>query len=108
MGQQEGQEIAKEKKGKRATLFRIEKVDPKFADGMRQARKKEGGKFVSFKSVQVISRDKAEALIAQGVECIPMQWIDTDKDEHMRKPGGPYVPLCTRRDSLHEVTSKRA
>ena len=76
---------------KRGKLVRIEKVDPKFADWMRQARKKEWGKFVRFKAVRVISRDKAQALIAQGVECIPMQWIDTDKNEHMRKPGEPYV-----------------
>ena len=54
--------------------------------------RREAGKFVSYKAVQVISREKAQALIAQGVECIPMQWIDTDKNEHMRKPGGPYVP----------------
>ena len=42
--------------------------------------------------MKVISRDNAHSLIAQGVGCIPMQWIDTDKNEHMRKPGGPYVP----------------
>ena len=58
---------------------------------MRQARKKEWGKFVRFKAVKVLSKDKAQELIAQGVECIPMQWIDTDKNDHMRKPGGPYV-----------------
>ena len=77
---------------KRGKTFRIEKVDPKFADGMGQARPKECGKFVSFKAVQVISKEKAQAVIAQVVECIPMQRIEVDKDKHMRKPGGIYVP----------------
>ena len=61
---------------KRGNIFRIEKVDPKIADGMRQPRRKEWGKFDSFKAMRVISREKAQVLIAQGV---------------MRKPGGPYV-----------------
>ena len=93
MDQEESQDIPEEDKmEKRGKIFRIEKADSKFADGMRQARRKDWDKFVSFKAVRVIPREKAQALIAQGVECIPMQWIDTDKNEHQRKPGGPYVP----------------
>ena len=59
---------------------------------MRQARRKEWGKFVSFKAVRVTSREKAQVLTARGVESILMQWIDIDKNKHLRKPGGPYVP----------------
>ena len=100
MDQEESQDIPEEDKmEKRGKIFRIEKVDSKFADGMRQARRKEWGNFVSFKAVRVISREKAQALIAQGVECIPMQWIDIDKNEHLRKPGGRRMyRLCTRHD----------
>ena len=77
---------------KRGKIFRIEKADSKFADGMRQTRCKECNNIISFKAVRVLSREKAQALIAQGVGCIPMQWIDIDKNKHLMKPGGPYVP----------------
>ena len=78
---------------KRGMIFRIKqkKVSEEFAEGMRQARTKEWGKFLRAKAVEVISQEKATALMNDGAECIPLRWIDTDKSEHLRRQGGPEV-----------------
>ena len=43
------------------------------AEGMRQDRTKEWVKLLIFKAAQVISQEKATALINDGAECIPLQ-----------------------------------
>ena len=58
---------------------------------MRKARLKEWNKFLTLKAVKIISEEEAQASIAEGAECIPLQWIDTDKNEHLRRPGGPEI-----------------
>ena len=46
----------------------------------------------------MIYQEKETALINDGAECIPLQWIDTDKSEHLRRPGGSEVePLHNAR-----------
>ena len=75
----------------------IGKVTEEFAAGMLQARAKEGDQFLSCKAVKVISQEKAAAILAEGAECIPLQWIGSDKNDHLRRPGGPEV------DPLHKA-----
>ena len=36
-------------------------------------------------------------MIEEGAECIPVQWIDKDKNDHLCRPGGPDV------DPLHKA-----
>ena len=74
-------------------MFRIGKASEEFAAGARQARLKEWNKFPTLKAVKTISEEKAQALMAEGAECIPLQWIDKDMNEHLRHPAGPDIHI---------------
>ena len=76
----------------RAKTLKYEKLDIAARAGLDDSRKNEWANYKRFEAVRVISRTEGESLIAQGAEVIPMQWIETDKNEHLRRPGGPPVP----------------
>ena len=83
---------------KRGNIFRIGEGTEEFAAGMRQALLKEWNKFLTLRAVKLISEEEAQAFIAEGGKCIPLQWIVTDKNEHIRRPSGPGVePLYKAR-----------
>ena len=98
----------KNDRDKRGNIFRIGKVTEECAAGMRQARLKEWNKLLMFEAAKRISEEKALALMAEGAECIPLQWIDTDKNEHLRRPGGLKSTHCMRHDLLHAETWRKA
>ena len=45
-----------------------------------------------FNAVIPIDNRQAQELIEEGFDVVPTQWIETDKNEHLRVPGGEWVP----------------
>ena len=54
---------------------------------MLGARKKEWAKWQQFNAAENISKEQAEELIRQGNPCVPLAWVETDKNEPLRTPG---------------------
>ena len=40
-----------------------------------------------------VPRDDIEQVITDGLQCIRTEWIDTDKNDHPRRPDEPHVPV---------------
>ena len=59
--------------------------------GLRVSRKEEWINWQNFKSGYPIDSKQLKALTGEGYRVIPTQWIEIDKNEHMRRPGGPKV-----------------
>ena len=79
---------------------------------MTESRKVEWNKWKHFNAVYPVSGPELEQLLDQGHKPIPLQWVDTDKNEHKRREGGPYVaPLfksrLVSRGDLEETTGVR-
>ena len=47
---------------------------------------------VDFNAGIIITGDMLDELLREGYQEIPTQWVEVDKNEHLRKPGGPPVP----------------
>ena len=76
---------------KRGKIIIYEKADDDVKRGLNQSRRAEWDKWKKYSAAVVIPASAAAELVSQGVEEIPTQWIDNDKNEHLRKPGGPKV-----------------
>jgi Reverse transcriptase (RNA-dependent DNA polymerase) len=77
-------------KGGPKTL-RYEKCDEITKAGLDASRKTEWEKWKQFHAVYPIKGQELQELIDAGHKPIPLQWVDVDKNEHKRKPGGPFV-----------------
>ena len=59
---------------------------------MLKSRAGEWKKWVDYKAGIIITGDMLDELLREGYQEIPTQWVEVDKNEHLRKPGGPPVP----------------
>jgi len=80
---------AKEKKGK---LINFKKASAEIQQGLLEARAVEWKKWTDFNAGIIVMGQQLQELLDEGFQELPMQWIETDKNEHLRKPGGPMVP----------------
>ena len=100
------------KKGKKSRNINFETSDQFTQSGLTESRKVEWNKWKHFNAVYPVSGPELEQLLDQGHKPIPLQWVDTDKNEHKRREGGPYVaPLfksrLVSRGDLEETTGVR-
>ena len=66
--------------------------------GLDQSRVKEWTKWQRFGASTVATLEQAHELVQQGAEEIGTQWIETDKNEHLRSEGNTSVePLLKSR-----------
>jgi len=82
------QKRAKEKKGK---LINFQKADSSIQRGLLASRETEWKKWMDFHAGVPVQGKELEALIDEGYQEVPMQWIDVDKNESLRTPDGPPV-----------------
>lgn len=59
--------------------------------GLDKARAKEWSKWLQNDAAQVIDEAEADLLKADGAEEIGMQWIEIDKNEHLRVDGSVEI-----------------
>ena len=68
----------------------------KASDEMRQkldeSRAKECANWMKYKAVRFPTESELSTLREQGEDEIPMRWVDIDKNEKLRVPGGDPVP----------------
>jgi hypothetical protein len=90
--------MSKKRKEAAGKTLNFRKSSETVQEGLLQSRKTEWEKWMQFCAAEIISETKAQSLINDGFQPIGMQWIETDKHEHLRLPGGPPVdPLYKSR-----------
>ena len=69
---------------KRGKLINYAKAAPQIQKELDEARVAEWAKWQKYEAVTVISANEAARLRAEGAEEIGTQWIEIDKNEHLR------------------------
>ena len=57
-----------------------------------EARKAEFDNYKRFEAVEIISKAEADRLTAKGIETVPTQWVDTDKNSGLSTKEKPLPP----------------
>ena len=58
-----------------------------------EARGKEWSNWLKYGATREPSAEEVDRLLRQGYKAIPMRWVDIDKNDKLRVPGGPQVDL---------------
>ena len=74
--------MADEKRGKLLVYHKQDEATQKL---LQASRKVEWDNYLKFSAVRVISSAEAADYVRHGAEELPMQWIETDKNAHLRK-----------------------
>ena len=70
--------------------FDFPKESPEIQEGILGSRSVEWQKWQRFMAADPVSDELARELISEGHKPINTQWIDTDKDRHLKRPGVPH------------------
>jgi hypothetical protein len=70
------------------------KCDETTQAGLLESRRTEWQKWKEFNAGTLVRGPELRRLLDQGHKPIPLQWVDVDKNEHMRRHGGQYVAPC--------------
>ena len=92
------------KKNKNPKTIIYRKMDEEIQRQLRISRRDEWSKWEKFNAAIAIPRAEREKLMAEGHQLIPTQWIETDKNDHRRREGGPDVPALYKAASLFVAT----
>ena len=77
---------------KRGKLLIYSKLDQATQQALDESRKSEWDNYVRFEAISKITRQKALQLLNNGVEALPMQWVEVDKNQGLSTPGKPLPP----------------
>jgi len=67
-------------------------ADKSTREGLDGSRRKEWKKWMDFDAGVIIEKDTLRELMDEGHSLLPTQWIDTDQNEHLKRPGKPHTP----------------
>ena len=59
--------------------------------GLLKSRAAEWEKWMKFNAAKVVMGPELDKLIKSGQQLLPMRWVETDKNEPKRVPGGPEL-----------------
>ena len=93
----DGQMSKNAKKKARGKVFDYQNEDQETRDGLDKSRMTEWNKWMKFMAVQIVSGTALAKLLKEGHKPIPTQWIDNDKNEHLKRPGQKHTPLFKSR-----------
>ena len=72
--------------------LRYSSSSPEIQAGLRKSRVTEWQKWMQFNAGVVLSKAEVDELLAEGVTIQPMQWVETDKNAHLRRDGKHVIP----------------
>ena len=72
---------------KRGKLINYSKATEEVQVGLNESREVEWSKWIKHGAASVRTQEEAAKMRSAGAEEIGTQWIETDKNEHLRKPG---------------------
>lgn len=80
------------RKGPDVNELNFDRVDDHIRERLCVSRSKEWGNWMQYKAIRLPTEEEVQDLLAIGTQAIPMKWVDLDKNEKLRVPGGPEVP----------------
>ena len=80
------------RKGPDVNELNFNRVDDGIRERLCVSRSKEWGNWMQYKAIRFPTDEEVQDLLAIGTQAIPMKWVDLDKNEKLRVPGGPEVP----------------
>ena len=81
------------RRSKKAKNLRYDKCDEITQRALDESRKVEWKKWTQFSAATIVMGGVLQELRDAGHKMMPTQWIETDRNEHKRRPDGPYVPI---------------
>ena len=75
------------KKKERGKVFDFERWDEKTKNGIIGSRTTEWLRWKKFPAAQIVAGKELQELLKDGHKPVPAQWIDTDKNEHLKREG---------------------
>ena len=75
------------KKKERGEVFDFDRCDEKTKNGIIGSRTTEWLKWKKFLAAQIVAGKELQELLREGHEPVPTQWIDTDKNERLKREG---------------------
>ena len=95
---QRNKTTAKRRREARGKTLNFRSSAPEVQKGLLESRAKEWKKWCEFNAAEPIMGKPLQELLDEGHKALPMQWIETDKNDHLRVPGGPAIePLYKSR-----------
>ena len=67
--------------------LKYEQVDAKTRAKLDKSREAEWKKWMDFDAGVIVQGETLQELLDDGVPLIPTQWIETDENEHLKRPG---------------------
>ena len=80
-----------EKKEERGKTLNYEKESKETREGLDISRKTEWTKWQQFTAGRPCKGMELAKLLKDGNVPIPTRWVDTDKNAHLRRDGGPLI-----------------
>ena len=74
------------------------KLDEEAKQQVDQARNKEWEDYVRFDAIKIIDEQEAQRYIDEGIEVLPMQWVDVNKHEGLLDPNKRPLPPSSNLD----------
>ena len=75
------------KKKERGKVFDFDRCDEETKNGIIGSRTTEWLKWKKFLAAQIVAGGELQELLKDGHKPVPTQWIDTDKNEHLKREG---------------------
>ena len=72
--------------------LKYENCDAVTRKGLDNSRVKEWKKWMDFSAGVVLEKETLDELVAEGHSQLPTQWIETDQNDYLRRPGKPHTP----------------
>ena len=88
------------KKKAAGKVFDFYKCTPEVQNGIIESRKVEWNKWKGFNAGALVRGEELERLKMEGNVPLPTQWIDTDKDEHLKRPGQEHLHKIKHKSRL--------
>jgi len=101
---QETFESKNQKKEARGKTLNYERESKEVREGLDVSRKTEWEKWKQFVAGRPCRGEELQRLLKEGHVPIPTRWVDTDRNSHMKRDGGPMITsdyksrLCGRGD----------
>ena len=73
------------KNSKKKERGKVDKCDEKTRNGINGSRTTDWMKWKKFLAAQIVAGKELQELLKEGHKPVPTQWIDTDKNEHLKR-----------------------
>ena len=72
--------------------LKYDQCDAATRSGLNKSRAKEWNKWMDFNAGVIVEGEVLSQLLNEGNKMLPTQWIETDQNDHLKRPGVAHTP----------------